>query len=199
MTDTRKPTPVEAAVSRLVEAETALDALRKVLDGHRTLVPFACEPRAGRMETDEEVIARLASPKPPFCGTPVVDTDGRSVGRVRHVLDDKVIVAAPKPTTSKPPNATAGVGGLGGAACCIAPKPIRLHAGQVWEKGGSEEIVTRLSRVVVVSIGKEDAYVHSPSYSDLRLTIDADWNVVDSQGWRCIAGPGAPPFDMGTL
>lgn len=60
MTDTRKPTPVEAAVTRLVEAETELDSLRKVLDKHREVVCVVDLPGGHRPETDEEVIARLA-------------------------------------------------------------------------------------------------------------------------------------------
>lgn len=117
MNDTRKPTPVEAAVSRLVEAETALDALRKVLDKHRRDVQKPDKDGLAGMycsETDEEVVERLAGTgliSPPV-GTTVTDQHGYVLGVLRNWSAGTVVVAtsgsavAPKPPTPKMPTDT---------------------------------------------------------------------------------------------
>lgn len=79
-----------------------------------------------------------------------------------------------------------------------APKPIRLHCGQVWRhKDGSESMIgnaLRPSCGMYVGDGEWRMVGH-----DVPMFVNADWTVRDANGWVCVWGPGAPPFDMRTL
>lgn len=63
----------------------------------------------------------------------------------------------------------------------LAPKPIRLHAGQTWARGVSEYTVTLLHRL---SAGPVEGPI------DFMVVVDADGYVVNDYGWRLVAGPG---------
>ena len=77
--------------------------------------------------------------------------------------------------------------GLPGAkAGAPPPKPIRLHAGQTWAKGGEEATITYLNTEKLRT--RDDVGVYNMGSSN--LTINGFHEVTDANGWTLIGGPG---------
>lgn len=200
MTDTRKPTPVEAAVSRLVEAETALDALRKVLDRHRGASRCGLASRE-LPETDEEVIARLAKAAEK-AGASVEDETGRPLGKTMGRNRDGAIVVltcdavgrsyAEGHAAGMESGRILGRAQYDGVDVRMLANDLAFAADRFPDVGGRAVDVEHRIRVVFGLPKMEaDAALNPPAPKPVRLHAGQTWRHPDG-GETCIAylGPG---------
>lgn len=72
----------------------------------------------------------------------------------------------------------------------LAPKPIRLHSGQVWGKDGEERVVGDLLGCGYVYPEGGSLTPRQYKRRNFVLTLNEHRDVIDSHGWVLIAGPG---------